>query len=82
MRMKELLKSIDKDWNELSDDKKNGVYIKRQNVQFVFTPNEIKDLPEKHHARSNPDMVIERTELVEITDSIYYADDKAKFIWD
>jgi tRNA(His) 5'-end guanylyltransferase len=79
--MKEMLKDIGKDWHDLPCDKKNGTYIKRVKTTRVLTEEELQELPEKHHARLNPDIEIERTKLVRSSDSITYAENKERFIW-
>ena len=54
-------------WNDLEHYKKRGAYFKRKTVQRKFTEEELKNLPEKHVARTNPDFLITRhvTEMVE-----------------
>lgn len=41
---------------------KRGTYVQRRTVLKPFTPEELADLPEKHQARSNPDLTVERAE--------------------
>jgi tRNA(His) 5'-end guanylyltransferase len=45
---------------------KRGVYVQRRKVSKAFTPEEISVLPEKHQARFNPNLMIERTEVREL----------------
>lgn len=59
--MKELLlteKGID--WENLPDKYRKGTHIKKVKVAKTLDPDELNELPENHHARKNPDMVIER----------------------
>lgn len=48
-------------WNDYPAFFKRGTYIQRKKVTRRPTAEELADLPEKHHARQNPNMVIERT---------------------
>jgi len=52
-------------WNDLSSDKKRGTYYKRIHVFRKFTTDEIDKLPEKHEARTNPDLYVERKDVVQ-----------------
>lgn len=45
---------------------KRGSYFQRRAVNRAFTAAEIEALPPKHHARTNPDLVVERTDVVEV----------------
>lgn len=47
-------------WNDLAVKFKRGTYVRRVKTSRPFTPEEIATLPEKHQARRNPDLVIER----------------------
>jgi tRNA(His) 5'-end guanylyltransferase len=42
---------------------KRGTYIQRRKVTRKFTTEEMDKLPEKHEARTNPDLMVERTEI-------------------
>jgi tRNA(His) 5'-end guanylyltransferase len=53
-------------WNDYPVFFKRGTYAKRVVVNRTLTPDELKDLPEHHNARKNPDMVVTRTEIKEI----------------
>lgn len=50
-------------WNEYPDFFKRGTYIQRQSVTRPFTAEEIEALPEKHNARKNPNLVLERSQF-------------------
>ena len=50
-------------WNDYPACFKRGTYIQRKKVERKFTEEELVVLPEKHEARQNPDLVIERTEV-------------------
>lgn len=50
----------DINWNDFPARFKRGGYYCQRTVSKPFSETEIKDLPEKHHARQNPDMAFER----------------------
>ena len=50
-------------WNDLPVKYKRGVYVKRIKTSEPFTTEELDSLPEKHHARTNPDLVKERSSI-------------------
>jgi tRNA(His) 5'-end guanylyltransferase len=50
-------------WNDYPDSFKRGTYLKRGRVTRTFSPDELQELPAKHEARNNPDMVVERSEV-------------------
>jgi len=54
-------------WNNYPVMHKRGCYLKRIKVIRAFTPTEIEKLPMKHEARQNPELKIERTEIVSLT---------------
>ena len=45
---------------------KRGVYFQRRKITRAFTPEELVNLPEKHEARKNPEMLVERHEVRQI----------------
>lgn len=47
-------------WNDYPAFFKRGTYVQRQRKLTPFTAAEIDKLPAKHHARLNPDVVVER----------------------
>lgn len=47
-------------WNDFPAFFKRGQYVIRKRIQTPFTIEELEKLPEKHHARTNPDLVMER----------------------
>jgi tRNA(His) guanylyltransferase len=52
-------------WNDLSPKYKRGTYVKRTVTQTPFTLDELQNLPPKHNARLNPDLLIERVVIDE-----------------
>lgn len=58
-------------WNDLPARLKRGVYVKRIKTSKPFSVEELKDLPPKHEAHSNPELVIERSVIKEIEYPIF-----------
>ena len=58
-------------WNDYPDFFKRGTYGKRVVVNRTLTPEELKDLPEHHEARKNPDMIVTRTEIRTVSMPIF-----------
>jgi tRNA(His) 5'-end guanylyltransferase len=50
-------------WNDYPAFFKRGVFYQRQRVVRPFTADELEKLPEKHEARKNPDLEIERWQV-------------------
>lgn len=53
-------------WNDFPAHFKRGTYVQRRFRARAFDAEEIAELPEKHAARSNPDLVVSRAEIVEL----------------
>lgn len=49
-------------WNDYPAEFKRGSYVQRRKVAAKLAPQDIEKLPPKHHARTNPDLVVERSE--------------------
>jgi tRNA(His) 5'-end guanylyltransferase len=49
-------------WNDYPDKFKRGVFIQRRSVDRPFSSAEIKSLPPRHEARSNPELIVTRSE--------------------
>ena len=64
-QMKNMLRESGTPWENLPNALKIGSVFKKVKVKRPFTADELDKLPEKHHARTNPDLVIERTDIVE-----------------
>jgi tRNA(His) 5'-end guanylyltransferase len=60
--MQELLFRKGVNWNDYPPFFKRGTFIRRRKVGRAFTAVELETLPAKHAARSNPALVVERTE--------------------
>lgn len=61
--MMDMLMAKGLNWNDYPADFKRGHYYQRRKVTRSFTPDELSKLPEKHAAKTNPDLKIERTEI-------------------
>lgn len=48
-------------WNDYPDFFKRGSYVKRKTYKKAFAAHELLDLPPKHEAHKNPDLVYKRT---------------------
>jgi tRNA(His) 5'-end guanylyltransferase len=53
-------------WNDFPDLFKRGTFVQRRKVLRKFTTEEMDKLPPKHAARTNPDLVVERSEVAVI----------------
>lgn len=51
-------------WNDYPSFFKRGTYLARRTISRVFTFDEMVTLPEKHAARANPGLVVERQAVV------------------
>jgi tRNA(His) guanylyltransferase len=51
-------------WHDYPDFFKRGTYVQRREVRRRFTAEELDALPPKHAARSDPELVVERTDYV------------------
>jgi tRNA(His) 5'-end guanylyltransferase len=58
-------------WDKYPVFFKRGTYARRVVIERKLTPDEMKDLPEHHEARKNPDMVFTRSEIKEIEMPIF-----------
>lgn len=58
-------------WNELETRFKRGTYVKRTKTSRPYTKDELESLPEKHNARRNPDLLIERNIIEKIDMPIF-----------
>lgn len=68
-------------WNDYPTHFKRGTYIKRFKTKRKFTEEEINKLPEKHEARSNPDLEIERSEFRIDCSSILKMENREDFVF-
>ena len=59
--MQEMLFQKGVNWNDYPAFSKRGSFIQRRRNFRKFTSEELSLLPEKHEARSNPELLVERT---------------------
>lgn len=64
--MHEMLFAKGINWNDYPAFFKRGTYLQRRMVRRRFTADELDALPERHHARLDPDLAIERAAYVEL----------------
>lgn len=57
----DMLHAVGVNWNDYPAVFKRGAYFQRRTVLMPFTSAEIDQLPEKHEARTNPSLVVERS---------------------
>lgn len=62
--MQEMLFQQGINWNDYPDFFKRGIYVQRTKVKRRFISEEVDKLPPKHEARLNPNLEIERAEIV------------------
>lgn len=55
-------------WGEYPPEFKRGTYYQRQWSKRKFTADELDRLPQKHKARKNPDLEIERSDVIKLRD--------------
>jgi tRNA(His) 5'-end guanylyltransferase len=58
-------------WNDFEPSLKRGTYVRRIKTSRPLTESELSELPEKHLARTNPDVVVERNIISEIEMPIF-----------
>lgn len=73
-QLKNLLSGKNIEWKNESVYFKRGLYVKKSLIQRKFTKEEMKKLPPKHQARTNPDIVITRSEIIEFNFPYYLKD--------
>ncbi len=64
--MQDMLMDKGINWNDYPLFFKRGTFIQRVKSKRAFTIEEIDSLPEKHQARKNPNLLVERTDYKEI----------------
>lgn len=61
--MQEMLFQKGVNWNDYPAFFKRGTFVKRVAYKGKLSPEELATLPEKHHARTNPDLEIVRSKV-------------------
>ncbi|MBA4192645.1 MAG: hypothetical protein C0467_32150 [Planctomycetaceae bacterium] len=59
--MQELLFQKGVNWNDYPAFFKRGTYLRRETIRKPFPVAEVEELPPKHAARTNPNLVVERS---------------------
>lgn len=57
----DMLRDAGVNWNDYPPVFKRGAYVQRRGVAIPFSAEELERLPQKHAARSNPNLVVERS---------------------
>ena len=65
--MQELLFCKGVNWNDYPAFFKRGTYLRRESVRRPFTATELAELPLKHAARTNPELVVERSVVTSLS---------------
>jgi tRNA(His) guanylyltransferase len=60
---KEMLAAKHVNWDDYPTFFKRGTYVQRRTTTRAFSTAELEALPPKHHARTNPNLVVERHEI-------------------
>lgn len=71
---KDMLSDYGVCWDALSGYCRKGSFVRKRIITRKFTEEEIASLPPKHNARTNPDMVVTRSEI-SVIDYPYYLND-------
>lgn len=64
--MQEMLFQKGVNWNDYPAFFKRGTYIQKRKISRPFDAFEIDKLPLKHMARSNPELIVERSEFIRV----------------
>lgn len=62
----DMLHSVGVNWNDFPTFFKRGSFVRSVETSRQFTSDELDALPEKHAARSNPDLVVTRSSVVAV----------------
>lgn len=66
VQMQDMLMKKSINWNDYPAQFKRGVFIQRKKTVRKYHMYEIAELPEKHEARINPDLHVQRTDIVAV----------------
>jgi tRNA(His) guanylyltransferase len=82
--MQDMLHSIGINWNDYPAFFKRGTYVQRKKTVRRFTAEEIEELPAGHDARTNPDLMVERSDVVGLWDvpPIARMTNRVEFVFD
>lgn len=81
--MQEMLHQRGINWNDYPTFFKRGNYIQRRKTLRRFSTDELDKLPEKHEARTNPDLMVERTDWERIEMPIFsQVTNRAEVVYD
>jgi tRNA(His) guanylyltransferase len=63
---RDMLQKAGKPWEDLPVQFQRGIYFKKITSTGKLTVEELETLPPKHHARMNPDLMVERSQIREV----------------
>lgn len=66
-KIEKMIKEKNVDWHDYPANFKHGTFFKRETIETPFTTEEIMNLPEKHEARKNPNLLIKRARITELS---------------
>ena len=64
--VRDMLHAIGVNWNDCATWQKRGTWVRRTKVATPFEPEEIEALPPKHAARTNPNLIVERSRILRL----------------
>jgi len=65
-QMKEMLSEHNISWTDQPDFFKRGTFVQKRLTTRKFTTEEIDSLPPNHQARTNPELIVERSDIREL----------------
>lgn len=69
-------------WSEYPEFFKNGTLFLRRKTEVPFTADELQNLPPKHHARTNSDLMVKRTSIEQYHHVLTKIINRTEFIFD
>lgn len=77
----EMLKVKGINWEEYHSSFKYGTFLVREKSSRPLSQEELEHLPEKHHARTNPELLIERWTSKKVSVNFQELENKGEFIF-
>ena len=66
VEMMNMLHAAGVNWNDYPAFFRRGTYVQKRTIRRKFTEGELDKLPEKHEARGNPNLVVERNVIMDV----------------
>lgn len=64
LEMLDMMGSKGVTWDDYPAFFKRGTFVQRKVIEGAFTSDELAELPEKHQARTNPDLTVKRSRIL------------------